>query len=66
MENANASEHETDSLPIEKRESIDDDISREALGGHSIADLPKNYYRSLRFIASFFVSPEPDLFILHL
>lgn len=33
-----------------------EDIAPEAIGGHSIADLPPGYFRSLPFLATFVVS----------
>lgn len=41
--------------------SIEDSVTREAIGGASVADLPKGYYRSYKFIGSFLVSSHSYL-----
>ena len=44
-------------VELEKPPSLDssDSVAREAVGGDSVDDLPKHYYRSPRFIGSFIV-----------
>lgn len=42
--------------------SNEDSVTREAIGGASVADLPKGYYRSYKFIGTFLVSSHSYLF----
>jgi hypothetical protein len=39
------------------RDSLDS-VTREAVGGHSTEDLPKNYFRSPQYIGSFIASAQ--------
>jgi hypothetical protein len=47
---------EHDEFHPDSSSDIADSIANEAFGGHSIQDLPKNYFWNYRFIGSFVVS----------
>lgn len=50
--NTQAVENEFEATPFE---GDADHATVEAIGGHSVADLPQHYYRSVRFIGTFIV-----------